>query len=254
MKGDFIMMLYNLQELVQLAKEDLGIRELPPAVTDKDLYERVKRSALKEISVVYPRIEEFNIGEPDMVDPSETYSNKYNGVRYRVPKWITHQFTPMAVISVDNISQNGFADIMWPYGTGFAAPDVISSVAGIKGAAAVGQNIAHAVSFNFDSMTNIITIYNGWISGTYRVRMTVSHDENLSTIPPTAMLTVRELIMYDVGQYIYNTLKRKDKLDTPAGNIDLRIDDLADCGNKKKELLEKLEEDCSLDFEEMDWF
>ena len=243
------MMLYTLNQLIQLAKEDLGIRELPPPVTDQDLYNRVKNSALKELSIVYPRIEEFTIGKPDLVDPSEDVSTKYHGVRYRVPQYITHNFTPMDVIDVTNISQHALSDVMWPFAIGFSAPDTIASVASMKAMAAVGQNIVGAVTYNYDPMTNIITIYNGWTNGTYKVQMTVSHDENLSTIPPTAMLTVRELITNDIGQYIYNTLKRKDKLDTPAGNIDLRIDDLADCGNRKKELLEKLQEDCSLDFD-----
>ena len=32
------------------------------------------------------------------------------------------------------------------------------------------------------------------------------------------------------------------------------IDDLADCGNKKKELIERLMEDAELDFAEIDYF
>ena len=30
-------MFYNIQDIIQLAKENLGIRELPPPVTDDDL-------------------------------------------------------------------------------------------------------------------------------------------------------------------------------------------------------------------------
>lgn len=247
-------MFYTIQDIIQLAKENLGIRELPPPVTDNDLLERVKRSALKDFSIIYPRIEEFNIGVNDQVDPGQLYANKMQGVRYYVPKWILAQFEPMNVISVDNITPSGYADVMWPYGTGFAADGVISSVAAIKAAAAVGQNIANAISFNYDSMRKIITIYNGWTSGSYHVRMTVAHDINLSTIPNTAMMTFKELVEYDIGQYIYNSLKRKNKLNTPGGDIELGIDDLADCGNKKKELIERCLEDGSLDFEELDYF
>lgn len=247
-------MFYNIQELVQLAKEDLGLKELPPPVTDKDLLERVKRSALKEFSIIYPRIEEFNIGVADQVHPEQMYSNKFHGVEYNVPKWILAQFEPLNVISVDNITPAGYGDVMWPYGVGFAADGVISSIAGIKAAAAVGQNIANAVSYNYDTMRKIITIYNGWSSGSYHIRMTVAHDVNLSTIPSTALLTFRELVMYDIGQYIYNSLKRKNRLNTPGGEIELGIEDLADCGNRKKDLIEKLLEDSELDFAEIDYF
>ena len=247
-------MLYTLEQLVQLAKEDLALRELPPALSDKELLERVKNSSLKDLSIIYPRIEEFNIGPSDQVNPSQMYSNKFMGIRYKVPFWILSQFEPLSVISVDNISPAGYADVMWPYGVGFAADGVMSAVAGIKAAAAVGQNIANALTFNYDTMKHEITIYNGWTSGAYHVRMTVAHDPSLSTLPSTAMMTARELIMYDIGQYVYNTMKRKNKIDSPAGTIELNIDDLADCGNKKKELIEKLMEDAELDYAEIDYF
>ena len=84
----------------------------------------------------------------------------------------------MNVISVDNITPSGYADVMWPFGTGFAADGVISSVAAIKAAAAVGQNIANAISFNYDNMRKIITIYNGWTSGSY-LRFEIN-DENVA--------------------------------------------------------------------------
>lgn len=247
-------MFYNLEQLVQLAKEDLALRELPPALSDKELLNRVKNSSLKEFSIIYPRIEEFNIGVNDQTDPGQVYSNKLMGIRYNVPKWILAQFEPLAVISVDNISPAGYADVMWPYGVGFASDGVISNIAGIKAAAAVGQNIANAISFNYDTMNHIITIYNGWTSGSYHVRMTVAHDESLATVPSTAMLTLRKLIMYDIGQFVYNTMKRKNKIDTPAGTIELNIDDLADCGNKKDELIKELMEDAELDYAELDYF
>lgn len=247
-------MFYNIQQLVQLAKEDLALRELPPAVTDADLLKRVKTSALKDISLIYPRIEEFSIGVADQVNPEEIFTNRFLGVKYFVPKWVLAQFEVLAVISVDNITPTGYADVMNPVALDFAPDDVITSVSSIQAAASVGRNIANALSYNYDTMRHIITIYNGWSSGSYRVRITVAHDENLSSIPSTAMMFVRDIITYDIGQYIYNTMKRKNKIDSPAGTIDLNIDDLADCGNKKRDLIEKLLEDAELDFAEIEYY
>lgn len=247
-------MFYNLQQLVQLAKEDLALRELPPAVTDADLLKRVKNSALKDISIIYPRIEEFCIGVADQVHPDQIYTNRFVGVDYYMPKWMLAQFEVLTVISVDNITPTGYADVMNPVALDFAPDDVMASVAGIQAAASVGKNIANALSFKYDTMRHIITIYNGWSSGSYRVRATVAHDENLSTIPSTAMMFVRDIITYDIGMYIYNTMKRKNKIDSPAGTIELNIDDLADCANKKRDLIEKLLEDAELDFAEIDYF
>lgn len=247
-------MFYTIQQLVQLAKEDLALRELPPAVTDADLLRRVKTSALKDISLIYPRIEEFNIGVADQINPDEIFSNKITGVQYWMPKWVLNQFEVFAVISVDNITPTGYSDVMNPVALDFAPDDVMASVSSIHAAASVGRNIANAVSYNYDTMRHIITIYNGWSSGSYRVRITVAHDENLSSIPSTAMMFVRDIITYDIGQFIYNTMKRKNKIDSPAGTIELNIDDLADCGNKKRDLIEKLLEDAELDFAEIEYF
>ena len=76
----------------------------------------------------------------------------------------------------------------------------------------------------------------------------------MSTVPPTAMSTLRELATYDLGQYIYNTLKRKNNIDTGVGNITLNIDEFSDYGNKKKDLLDRLTEDANLDFDEIEYF
>ena len=80
------------------------------------------------------------------------------------------------------------------------------------------------------------------------------HDLSLVSIPDTALPTFRELAEYDIGRMIYNKIKRKGTIETPAGNFDLKIDDLQDCDNKYRELFKDLKEDASLDFEEPQWF
>ena len=61
--------------------------------------------------------------------------------------------------------------------------------------------------------------------------------ESLSTIRDTAMMTFRELATYDLGAYMYNIIKRKDKMDVGTGSIDLKIDDLEDYANRKKDFI-----------------
>ena len=143
---------------------------------------------------------------------------------------------------------------MWPYGVGFSPDDLISSVSSIKAAAATGMNMVNSLTFEYDSLKNQITLFHGWSTGSYRVRVSVLHDPSLSTVPPTAMSTLRELATYDLGQYIYNTLKRKNNIDTGVGNITLNIDEFSDYGSRKKDLIEKLSEDANLDFEEIECF
>ena len=49
-------MLWTAQELIQLVKDDMGLRDLPPTVTDQELLDRFTNSCLKEFSLIYPRL------------------------------------------------------------------------------------------------------------------------------------------------------------------------------------------------------
>lgn len=247
-------MLWTAQELIQLVKDDMGLRDLPPTVTDQDLLNRFKTSCLKEFSLIYPRIETFNMGREDLVDKTEAYRSMIPGVRYKIPRFVTAQMDILGIMKVEPLRSSGYTDLMWPYGVGFAPDQVMSSVSAIKAAAATGMNMVNSLTFEYDSMKQQITLYHGWSTGSYKVRATVLHDPSLSTVPPTAMSTLRELATYDLGQYIYNTLKRKNNIDTGVGNITLNIEEFSDYGSKKKDMIDKLSEDANLDFEEIEYF
>lgn len=247
-------MLWTAQELIQLVKDDMGLRDLPPTVTDQELLDRFTNSCLKEFSLIYPRLETFNMGRDDLVDPPGSYYSHTSGIRYRIPRHITAQkMNILAVLKIEPMRMNGFADFMWP-GIGFSPYDVMDSVSNIQAAAAVGQNVVNSLTWDFDSLRNEIVLYHGWSTISYTVRISVAHDASLSTVPPTAMSTLRELATYDIGQYIYNTMKRKNNIDTGVGTITLNIDEFADYGSKKKDLLDKLSEDANLDIEELEFF
>jgi hypothetical protein len=247
-------MLWTAQQLIQLVKDDMGLRDLPPTVSDTELLNRFKTSCLKEFSLIFPRLENFNMGREDLVDKTEAYRSYIPGVRYRIPKYITEQMEILAVNDIEPLRASGYADVMWPYGSSLAPDDVMTSVVSIQAAAAVGQNVVHALTWEYDSMRNWITLFHGWSTGSYKVTVSTCHDESLSTVPPTAMSTLRELAQYDLGQYIYNTIKRKNNVDTGVGTITLNIDDFQDYGSRKRDLLKELSEDANLDVDTIDFY
>lgn len=124
----------------------------------------------------------------------------------------------------------------------------------MKTMAAIGQNMAPALTFRYDGMNQMIIVYSGWTTATYQVKATIMHDLSLVSITDTSLPTFRELAEYDIGRMIYNKVKRKGTLETPAGNFDLKIDDLQDCDNKYRELFKELKEDANLDFEDPQWY
>jgi hypothetical protein len=194
------------------------------------------------------------MGREDLVDKTEAYRSYIPGVRYRIPQYITSQMQVLAIVDIEPIKASGYSDVMWPYGAGLAPYDIMTSVTAIQAAASVGQNVVHALTWDYDAMRNWITLHHGWSTASYKVTFTTLHDESLSSVPPTAMSTLRELAMYDLGQYIYNTIKRKNNIDTGVGTITLNIDDFQDYGARKRDLLEKLAEDANLDVDSIDYY
>ena len=245
-------MVWNIQELIQVIKDDLGLRDLPPAITDADIIKRIERSSLKDFSIIYPRQECFRIGINDMVDPCDRLYVKTTGIRYYIPKHFLMQYNPITCISVDvcNAYQGG---LVWPYNLGYSPDDIMTGVAGIKALDGVAGNLCNAITHRYDNTKNWIIVYNGWTESTYEVMMGVMHDINLATIPNTAMLTFRDLATNDVGSYLYNTLMRRDNIDTGVGTIDLKIDRLADCAQRYKDLIKELSDEANLDMDEMEW-
>lgn len=247
-------MLWTAQDLIQLIKEDIGIRDLPSFVTDQDLLNRLKNSTLKEFSLIYPRQENFNIGREDLVDPNDAFRSRNQGIRYKVPQYVLAQYHILAVLHVMPLRVSGYTDRFWPEGATFGADDIMMAISSMKATAACGQNMTSALTFEWDSTRKWITLYSGWSTAAYTVRVSVMHDESLSTIPDTAMMTFRELATYDLGAYMYNIIKRKDKMDVGNGTIDLKIDDLSDYANRKKDLIKDLTEDANLDTEYVEWY
>lgn len=68
----------------------------------------------------------------------------------------------------------------------------------------------------------------------------VEHN-NLSTISPTMMNVFEDLAMADVANYLYQNLKYYDNLETAFINIDMKLNELNDVGNKRDSIVDRLE-------------
>ncbi len=244
-------MLWNMQELLQLIKDDLDLTDLPNVLTDEMLQRHIELSSLKEMSVIYPRHEKFKMGYRDMVDPDDIYAPKHRGVEYNIPKWFLMQFKPVTLIAVEPISYNESYGSLLPYSIGYEPDDMINAVAGIKAMAGMAGNIVNAPTPEYDNARQIIKLYNGWSRNTWEVTMGVQHDPNLQTIPDTASITFRQLATYDTGAYIYSKIFRKDGVETGVGSITLNLDKLRDCQQKHDDLLKDLMDEASLDIDTM---
>lgn len=241
----------SLSEIVTLCKQNMGLRDLPKPVTDEELRWRLEHSALKDFSEVYPYRTSFILGETNRVCrpqpgiPIQMASTQHT--TYQIPKDKYQNRTIIAVSNVVPARSDGYNDLFVPAGVQFGnAANMISSMASLQMTAAFGRVISHALTWDL-RQPDILILYNGWQEGYFEVEILTTHDPSLSTIEPGTMMNFRRLCELDLKEYLYHKLARVQNLDLGVGNIELKIDDWADAGSQKNDLLEELAGDSQLD-------
>lgn len=252
-KGVIVEMI-TLQDFIQTIKDDLDLFDLPATVSDEDILNRLRRGALHDFSIVYPRREKFRLTYNDICEPEKVIGPRSRGIDYAIPKWFLIQYSPVNLIRVEAFRQSDYYGDVFAYTYGYDPTDLITDIAGVKAVAGMTGNMAHAPTYNWDSAKNIITLYNAYYDGCYEVEMGVMHDMNLQSIPPTAMITFKQLATYDIGHYIYGKLFRKENVETGAGSITLNIQKLQDCEQKYNDLIKELTDEAALDNETLEYF
>lgn len=247
------MSLYNTSEFLTLVKEDIGIKDIPVPVDDVELLRRMEMSALKDFSMRAPRIETINIDENNRMKDREP-SGRFNMITYEIPRWAYIGTSILAVTRLDISRPAGYNDLYVPQGS-YASPDqVLSAIADIKMISSVSSAMGRAPTIKFNP-PNVLQVYNGWAHGVYEIDLALVHDISLITIPPTAFTQLRELCVLDLEEFLYNKLKRKESLDLGVASINLRIDDWADSGNRKRDLLKEWDQNgANLDIDSITYF
>ena len=231
--------MYNLSEFMTLIKGDMGIKDVPLPVVDTELLNRFDISTLREFSVRYPYLSEAWVTSKDAVDMGERSLN--GSIRYIIPE---KYYQGTIILDVTHLMPGGYgseANMYMPNVVLGSADALIESVADIKLAAALGSMMAHAPTRRFDP-PNRLTIYNGWSSGSYRIELALKHDLSLSTIPPGAFTDLRQLAVLDLESFVYNKIRRINRIETGIGSIDLMIDTWENAESAKQDLLRTWDE------------
>ena len=228
-------------------KEDIGIKDIPLPVDDNEMVQRFYQSALKEFSVRCPHIREFILPPEAAVNKSSIAVN--GGVTYRIPKDIYQDSLILQILRIDIGRSGGYQDYYVPTGAFMSPVFMLETVADIQLAAALGSMMQHSPTFRF-TPPDLLTIYNGWSGGSYLVEASFMHDISLSTIPTGAFTHLFQLAELDMEEYLYNQLKRKNRLEVGVGTIELSLDNWEGAGEKKRDLLDKWDQEgVNLDFE-----
>lgn len=244
-------MLYNWSELLTTIKEDMGIKDVPLPVTDKELTDRFRRSALREFSARYPFLTEIQLTSQEAIDYATRSID--GSVTYIIPEKF---YQGQDIIAVLGLNPGGFgseANMYMPNVVLGSADMLLESIADIKMAAALGSQMAHAPTFEFIPPDRV-KIYHGWNSASYRVEIALTHDLSLSTVPPGAFTHLRQLATLDMEAYLYGKMKRSTNIDTGVGQIDLNINNWENASSEMRDLLERWDESGNLDLDRINYF
>ena len=225
--------LYTYDEFIARILDELDWNDMPMPVSNKDFMEHFRRSVLNPFSVFCPREEIIKIGEENRIAAQESFSSFR---RYKLPSYLFPTQAILGVSYIEPISNLGYSnEYRIPY---FGSPDsLLMALSDVRMAASIGTQITRSVTTRF-TKPDILDVYGGYTGCCYELGMLLSHDISLSTVPDTAFEDLYKLAALDVKDYFYSKLKRKDNIETASLNISLKIEDWANAGNEKAELLE----------------
>jgi len=98
---------------------------------------------------------------------------------------------------------------------------------------------APPITFKFEE-PNLLHLYNfATAFGIVDIEIGYEHAQNLSTIPLTSWESFLDLARIDVKNFLYNTLKHYNEIQSAYGTISLKIDEWSNAESERHELVER---------------
>ena len=237
----------NLSDLLTSIRMDLGIYGLVlPVDVEEAMMDVLKLKTLPTFSVYVPyrfdlkisskMMQNLSIGQP---------SYQYSAIRLPVENMFPEQRL-LHVLEVKPLTNVA--------GSGYATP-IFNGDVNIYNGLALAQAHADLLSMACPNFTwefkdpDILYLYNysSILGGDMIVTLGLEHLPNMRTIKPTTMLTLQELALLDIKNYLYKTIQHHDGLASAFATIELKIDDWREAASKREDLIEKWKDIYHLD-------
>lgn len=225
-------MLYTLPQLMEVTRDDLGLYDIPNILSDEEFIKRMKNSTLPLFTSYSPRQIKY------IMVSNQIVGKYYDCQAFRIPPQVIKDCTVMDVAHVDIKPTNAGGDFYISQPLIGSPEDIFSTVASIRLQADLTAAITRSFTWDFVK-PDIVKIYNGYYGAPYEVTLNVTHDINLTTIEEPQMDAFRQLLLYDMQEYLYNKFRRKNRINTGVGEIELDLDDWREGKSNKKDLLER---------------
>lgn len=224
--------------LLNKCKRKLGIKTFPLPMNDDELLEILYEDTLPTFSKFYPRYTTLKMNLNDL-EPAEYVTDNLPAIQYGRRAYhidISKYGKDLVILDIEDVKN---------IGNNYS--DYISCEVGFQNGydlftAAAAQNqmesmLIAPVIFFFQA-PDILVIDEPGIFNRNVVSITflLVHAYDLSTVKMTYVDKLSSLFMIDLQISLYPLMKHMDKIDTPFGTIDLKIDSWENAEDKRKDL------------------
>ena len=216
----------NPTSLLRHIKMMLGVPYKQIPISDEDIMDIVFEESLYTFSTYYPYF-------VDIVIPESTVTaNNGNGVFYLdTSEQVGEELIILGVAKM--FRSNGFyTQSMWPI---YREADWFD----MQLSADMASAVQVPDTFRFLPPNKVEIYPKSHSPWQFSVQLKCVHPKNFGTIPPGLRDYFYKLCVCDVKIALFYMLKNYDQLNTPYGNIDLKIEDYEQAVQERQELLER---------------
>lgn len=233
----------NLTAMSTRIKLDMGIYGIAlPIVNVEDMIIDILRDiTLPTFSVYcpYKDILFINLKDLEQIERNPLYS------AYLLPETINEILSVRDVKYVNQATSGGTVGCVPNYYGYEGIKEVILANAGKL----VSNEIYPTLTFKFVPKRTL-KLFNLVESGDLSIELELVHDKSFMSIPATAEESFYKLALLDVENGMYGMVKHSSTLQTAIANIDLKVDDWANAKSERAALIEKWDDEKSLDNKE----
>lgn len=232
----------NITDVVFRIKLKLGLMNIATPFEDINttIVDIIKRITVPVFSIYQPVKESLtiNVNDLEIIEKGTDYR------KILLPEFKTRKLIYLFDVRYDTsvLSGLGYYGGGMPYMSGNLMSQLMLANAGAQ----LMNTMIPKMTFKFEP-PRVVWIYNSYVASKIILDFGFQHDDTLASIPETAREEFMKLVLLDVKENLYPTLKMYTELNTSIGNINLKLDDWANAEQDRKELLDKWDDVYHLD-------
>ena len=239
----------NLSNVVTRVKLKLGLINIatPFENLDQVIIQIMNDITIPVFSIYHPCKETIYLYTKEL----ERVAKDEKSQTYLLPEFKGRKLLEVMDVTYDDTSLSGLGY----YGGGMplTTGNLIQQAMLANAGAMMTSMIYPKMSFHFEHPRKLV-IYNAWSSSKLRLDLAFEHDHSLASIPETARESFMKLLLLDVKENLYPTLKQYTQINTAYGNIDLKLDEWSNAESERADLINQWDDVYHLDRQPMYYY